>query len=73
MPDSVCFTFNDTINVYSKKMSRDKMNRISLYKAPEVVRDLDARVGYINTSNISFSKLGKAMRKFKKKEYIIFD
>ena len=73
MPDSVCFTFNDTVNVYSKKMSRDKMNRISLYKAPEVIRDLDSRVGYINTSNIGFSKFGKAMRKFKKKEYIIFD
>jgi hypothetical protein len=73
MPDSVCFTFNDMINVYSKKMSREKMNRISLYKAPEVVRDLDSRIGYINTSNIGFSKFGKAMRKFKKKEYIIFD
>lgn len=73
MPDSLRFTFNDTINVYSKKMSRDKMNRISLYKAPEVVRDLDTRVGYINTSNIGFSKFGKAMKKFKKKEYIIFD
>lgn len=73
MPDSICFTLNDTINVYSKKLTIDKMNRMVPYKAPEVVRDLDSRVGYINTSNIGFSKFGKAMRKFKKKEYIIFD
>lgn len=73
MPDSVCFTLNDTVNVYSQKLTYDKMNRIKPYKQPEVVRDLDSRVGYINTSNIGFSQFGKAMRKFKKKEYIIFD
>jgi hypothetical protein len=73
MPDSVCFTLNDTVNVYSKKLTYDKMNRITTSKNPEVVRDLDARIGYVNTSNIGFSQFGKAMRKFKKKEYIIFD
>jgi Peptidase family S41 len=73
MPDSVCFTLNDTVNVYSKKLTLDKMNRITTNKKPEVVRDLDSRIGYINTSNIGFSQFGKAMRKFKKKEYIIFD
>jgi Peptidase family S41 len=73
MPDSVCFTLNDTVNVYSKKLTYEKMNRITTYKKPEVVRDLDSRVGYINTSNIGFSEFGKAMKKFKKKEYIIFD
>lgn len=73
MPDSVCFTLNDTVNVYSKKLTYDKMNRIIAYKKPEVVRDLDSKIGYINTSNIGFSQFGRAMRKFKKKEYIIFD
>ena len=73
LPDSVCFTFNDTINVYSKKLPIDKMNRITSYKKPPNIKDLDIKVGYINTTNIGFSQFGKAMRKFKKKEFIIFD
>ena len=73
LPDSVCFTFNDSLNVYSKKLTIDKMNRLTSYKEPKVIKDLDAKVGYINTTNIGFSQFGMAMRKFKNKEFIIFD
>ena len=73
MPDSLCFTLNDSLNVYSKKLTFDKMNRITPYKEPANIKDLDTKVGYINTTNIGFSQFGKAMRKFKNKEFIIFD
>jgi hypothetical protein len=73
LPDSVCFTFDNNIDVNSIKLPYTKMNRIKTTPQSEIVKDLDSSIGYVNVSNINFFKFGRVMRNFRKKKYVIFD
>jgi carboxyl-terminal processing protease len=73
LSDTTIFTFNDTINIISKKITYNKIDLSDYYNKIVIDKEIDEQIGYINTSEISYFKFGRILRKFRNKPFIIFD
>ncbi|MBK9509175.1 MAG: hypothetical protein IPO04_06730 [Cytophagaceae bacterium] len=71
--DSVSLTFNDSIKVSSKKIKDEKINLDDYYKELIISKDISEKIGFINASEIGYFEFGRAIKKLKHKEFIIFD